>query len=283
MADKPNNPRDNRNKRTRSEWKKPAGNAGKRPSGGRRNPTVGIDKQMKDPTAGMRLNKFIANSGVCSRREADIFIQSGNVTVNGKVITEMGYKVKLTDEVKFDGRRIVPEKKEYILLNKPAGFYVTGSIEQNNRTVMDLVAKATNSRIVPVGKLETQAKGLLLFTNDGTLEKKLARKGIRQIFEVKLNRAMTQEDLEKLREGINLQDGFVKPINVDYVENKSKSNLGIELTSTIPHIVQKLFKKLNYDITELDRVTYGGLTKKNLPRGQFRVLSKQEIINLGSY
>lgn len=240
-----------------------------------------VDKQVKNPEAGMRLNKYISNSGVCSRREADIYIASGNVQVNGEVITEMGYKVKLTDEVKFDGRRINPVKKEYILLNKPSGFYVTGSFERNNRTVMDLIARATKNPVVPVGKLETDAKGLLLFTNDGTLEKKLARKGINQIYHVELRKSFKPEDLETLREGIRLPEGFVKPKEVAFVENKSTHHIGIELHSTIPLVIQKLFNKLGYEITSIDRVTYGGLTKKNIPRGNYRHLTKQEIINLG--
>lgn len=240
-----------------------------------------VDKQMKNPEAGMRLNKYIANSGECSRRDADIYIASGNVQVNGEVITQMGYKVKLTDEVKFDGRRINPEPKEYILLNKPSGYYVTGSLEQNSRTVMDLVARATKNVVTPVGSFETSSKGLLLFTNDGTLEKKLAKKGIRQIFHVELRRKFAVEELNILREGIRLQEGLIKPVEVDFVVGKSHHHVGIELTSTLPQIVQKLFAKLNHQIINLDRVVYGGLTKKNLPRGHYRYLSKQEIINLG--
>lgn len=240
-----------------------------------------VDKQVKNPEAGMRLNKYIANSGICSRRDADIYIAAGSVSVNNEVITQMGYKVKLTDEVKFDGRRINPEEKEYLVLNKPSGFYVTGSIERNNRTVMDLVAKATKGKVTPVGKLGTRVKGLLLFTNDGTLKKKLARKGIRQIYEVELNKSVKQADLEELREGIRLREGLIQPKEVEYVEKKSKRHLGIELVSNTPQVIQKLFSKLDYEVVNLDRVVYGGLTKKNLPRGRYRHLKKQEIINLG--
>lgn len=243
--------------------------------------TARVDKQVKDPDAPMRLNKYIANSGMCSRRDADIYIASGNVKVNGEVITEMGFKVKITDEVKFDGRRINPDKKEYVLLNKPAGFYVTGSLEKNNRTVMDLVANASKGRLTPVGKLETSAKGLLFFTNDGTLKKKLARTEIRQIFHVELNKNFKQEHLDELREGIGLEDGFTKPTEVNYVTNRPKREVGIELTSIKPQIVQRLFKKLGYEIKTLDRVVYGGLTKKDLSRGRYRHLTKQEVINLG--
>ncbi len=240
-----------------------------------------VDKQVKDPQAGMRLNKYISNSGICSRRDADIYISSGNVTVNGKVVTEMGYKVQLTDEVKFDGRRINPEKKVYVLLNKPSGFYVTGSLERNNRTVMDLVASASKSRLSPVGKLGTSAKGLLLLSNDGTLLKKLSHSPIHQIFHIELNKVLKVEDLETLRAGISLKDRLVKPKAAEYVENKSNRHIGIEISSGISEVVPKLITKLGYEIVNLDRVSYGGLTKLNLPRGQYRHLTKQEVINLG--
>ncbi|MDQ7917918.1 pseudouridine synthase [Mesonia sp. MT50] len=244
---------------------------------------VKVDQQIKDPEAGMRLNKYIANAGVCSRRDADIYISSGNVRVNGDVITEMGYKVKLTDEVKFDGRKITPDQKEYVLLNKPSGFYVTGSLERNNRTVMDLVANASKSKLSPIGKLDTSTMGLLLFTNDGTLSKNLAnpKQGIRQLYHVELNKNLDQIDLEKIREGVTLEDGKVNVDDISYVDNQPKRQVGIELKSTRQHLVQRLFKKLGYEIVRLDRVVYGGLTKKDLPRGNYRHLSKQEVINLG--
>lgn len=232
----------------------------------------------------MRLNKFVANSGVCSRRDADIYISAGNVTVNGKVVTEMGYKVKVTDEVKFDGRRILPEKPEYVLLNKPKGFFVTGSLENKNRTVMDLIANASKSKLDPVGKLDTQATGLILFTNDGALAKKLSnpKSGIRQIYHVELDKDLAYDDLQKIRGGVTLEDGLVKVTEVSYVENKPKKEVGLELRSTKPHIVQRIFKSLNYEVVKLDRVVYGGLTKKDLGRGHWRVLNKQEIINLSN-
>ena len=243
-----------------------------------------VKKKKAEKTDGIRLNKYVANSGICSRRDADIYIAAGNVTVNGKVITEMGHKVKLNDEVKFDGRRINPEKPEYILLNKPKGFYVTGSLEKKNRTVMDLVANASKSKLDPVGKLDTQATGLLLFTNDGTMAKKLAnpKNGIRQIYHLELDKELAYDDLQKIKEGVNLEDGAVKVTDISYVENKPKREVGLEIRSTKNHIVQRIFKSLDYEIVKLDRVTFGGLTKKDLPRGHWRVLSKQEIINLGN-
>ena len=236
----------------------------------------------KDKKEGIRLNKYVANSGMCSRRDADIYISAGNVTVNGKVITEMGYKVQLSDEVKFDGRRINPEKPVYVLLNKPKGFFVTGSIENKNRTVMDLIANASKSKLDPVGKLETQGTGLLLFTNDGTLAKQLAnpKNGIRQIYHIELDQDLSLEDLHKIREGVKLGDGIVKVTEVSYIDNKPKNEVGLEIKSTKNQIVQRLFKSLGYEIQKLDRVVYGGLTKKDLPRGNWRVLTKQEIINL---
>lgn len=245
---------------------------------------IAVDKQVKDPEAGMRLNKYISNAGICSRRDADIYIQAGNVRVNGEVVTEMGHKVKLTDEVKFDGRRISPEKKEYVLLNKPTGFYVTGSLERNNRTVMDLIANASKSKLDPVGKLDTSTTGLLLFTNDGTMSKNLGstKKRIRQIYHVELNKSLEQEDLESIRDGkITLEDGKVTVDDISYVENRPKREIGIELQSTRQHILQRTFKKLGYEVVKLDRVVYGGLTKKDLPRGRFRHLTQQEVINLG--
>lgn len=275
MPKKPYAPKNNKpEQRNHSGTKK----SGRAPQNKHR---VAIDKQVKDPQSGMRLNKFIANAGVCSRREADIYIASGNVTVNGQVITEMGYQVKLTDDVRFDGRRISPEKKVYVLLNKPSGFYVTGNFEKNNRTVMDLVAGASTSRIAPVGSFETNSKGLLLLTNDGTLQKSLTRKPVRQIFEVELSKPLKKADLEEMREGIRLKEGLVKPKTIDYVEHKPKNFIGIELIAAIPQVVQKIFTKKDYEIINLDRVVYGGLTKASLPRGQYRHLNKQEIINLG--
>ncbi|MCF4100810.1 pseudouridine synthase [Gillisia sp. M10.2A] len=231
---------------------------------------------------GIRLNKYIANSGACSRRDADIFIQAGNVTVNGTPITEMGYRVKLSDEVKFDGRRITPEKPEYILLNKPRGFFTTGSLDKGNKTVMDLVANATKSKIVPVGKLDRQATGLLLFTNDGALEKQLGKpkNGIRQIFHVELNKPLSFDDLKKINDGITLEDGKVKVQDVSFIDNRPKNEIGLEINSVKPHVVQRLFKSMGFEVEKLDRVVFGGLTKKDLPRGNWRPLTKQEIINI---
>ncbi len=243
-----------------------------------------VQKSTKDNKEGIRLNKYVANAGICSRRDADIYISAGNVTVNGEVITEMGHRVKLTDEVKFDGRRINPEKPEYVLLNKPKGFYVTGSMEKKNRTVMDLIANASKAKLDPVGKLDTQATGLMFFTNDGAMAKKLAnpKNGIRQIYHVELDRDLSFDDLQKIKEGVALEDGKVNVTEISYIENKPKREVGIELRSTRNHVVQRIFKSLNYEVVKLDRVVFGGLTKKDLPRGHWRVLSKQEVINMNN-
>lgn len=231
---------------------------------------------------GIRLNKYISNSGACSRRDADIYIGAGNVTVNDKIVTEMGYRVKPNEEVKFDGRRVIPEMPEYILLNKPKGFFTTGSLEKGSRTVMDLIANATKAKVVPVGKLDRQATGLLLFTNDGTLEKQLGKpkNGIRQIYHLELNKPISFEELKRIEEGVTLEDGKVKVQDVSYIDNRPKNELGIETNSIKPHVIQRLFKSLGFEVEKLDRVTFGGLTKKDLPRGNYRTLTKQEIINI---
>lgn len=229
----------------------------------------------------IRLNKYVANSGVCSRREADLYIQTGSVWVNGKPVTEMGYKVKLTDEVKFDGRIITPEKKEYVLLNKPKGFITTTNPEKT-KTVMDLVANASRSFLKPVGRLERNTTGLLLFTNDVDLEKKLThhKTGVRKIFHVELDRNLKSDDLEKIEKGIKLEEGFIKVDEISYIEGASKNEIGIQLMSSKNGIVTKLLEHLSYNVLKLDRVIFAGLTKKDLPRGHWRKLTKQEVINL---
>jgi 23S rRNA pseudouridine2605 synthase len=229
----------------------------------------------------IRLNRYVANSGVCSRRDADLYIKTGSVWVNGKPITEMGYKVKLTDEVKFDGRLITPHKKEYVLLNKPKGF-VTSTSPEKTKTVMDLVANASKSVLKPVGRLERNTTGLLLFTNDVDLEKKLThhKSGVRKIFHVELERNLKFEDLQKIEKGIKLEEGFINVDEISYIEGTSKNEIGIELQSAKNGIIHKLFEHLNYSVVKLDRVIFAGLTKKDLPRGHWRILTEQEVINL---
>ena len=230
----------------------------------------------------IRLNKYIANSGICSRRDADIYIASGNVTVNGEVVTEMGYRVALNDIVKFDGRAINPEKKAYILLNKPKGFSTTIHDEKGRKNVMDLVAKASKARIVPVGKLDRSTTGLLLFTNDGDLSKKLTNSGrpIRKIYHVTLDKSFHIKDLHAVKEGLKLDDGILNVEEISMIEGGNKNEVGIKTLSGKNRIVRRIFEHLDYEVIKLDRVVFAGLTKKDLPRGTWRHLTKQEVINL---
>ena len=262
--------------KSREYTKKPF-SKGRAPSGDKKTKPVPSNPDL------IRLNRYVANAGVCSRREADIYIEAGNVTVNGKTITEMGHKVKLTDIVKFDGRLLNPQKKEYVLLNKPKNFITTTSDERGRRTVMELISKASKSRLVPVGRLDKNTTGLLLFTNDGDLAKKLThpRHGIRKIYHVELNKNLTMEDLKKIQAGITLDDGPIKVDEVSYINNSPKREVGIEIHSGRNRIVRRIFEHLGYDVKKLDRVIFAGLTKKDLPRGHWRHLTKQEVINLG--
>lgn len=230
----------------------------------------------------VRLNKYISNSGVCSRREADMHISIGSVTVNGKVVTEMGYKVKLTDEVRFDGRIINPEKPTYILLNKPKGFLVTTKDEKGRKTVMDLVATATTARIVPVGRLERQTTGLLLFTNDGQLARKLTdpHQKVRKIYHVELDRTVSQADFNKIKDGINIRGEKYEVDEISWIQGASKREVGIKVSSGSNGLVKTIFEHLSYTVARLDRVVFAGLTKKDLPRSHWRHLTSQEVINL---
>ncbi|NJB71840.1 23S rRNA pseudouridine2605 synthase [Saonia flava] len=235
-----------------------------------------------DPNS-IRLNKYVANSGVCSRRDADIYISAGNVTVNGKPVTEMGYKVKLSDVVKFDGRLLNPEKKVYILLNKPKDFATTEKDGRGRRTAAQLVLGASKSKLTPIGKLEKATTGLIIFTNDGEMLTRLARpkNGLRKIYHVELNKDLRSEDLKKIREGITVEESLVRVADISYVENSPKREVGIELFSSRNNIVRRIFEHLEYDVVKLDRVVYAGLTKKDLPRGHWRHLTAQEVVNLG--
>ncbi|GIJ94558.1 hypothetical protein CAPN002_17760 [Capnocytophaga stomatis] len=230
----------------------------------------------------IRLNKFIADAGICSRRNADIYISSGNVEVNGEVMTTLGYRVKPTDIVKFDGKVITSEKKEYILLNKPKGFITTTNDEKGRKTVMDLVANATTARILPVGRLDRPTTGLLLLTNDGELAKKLTHPthGVRKIYHVVLDRKLDYKDFIKIEEGIELEDGFIQVDEISYVNDKPKNEIGVKIHSGRNRIVRRIFEHLGYNVEKLDRVVFAGLTKKDLPRGHWRRLTQQEIINL---
>jgi 23S rRNA pseudouridine2605 synthase len=229
----------------------------------------------------IRLNKYIANSGICSRREADVNIATGLVTVNGKVVTEMGYKVKLEDDVRFDGARINPEKKAYVLLNKPKGFATTIS-ESKGKTVMDLVANATSSRIKPIGRLGRQATGLLLFTNDETVVKKFtnSKNGIARLFHIELDKNLKFEDFKSIQEGIKIEGEHIYIEEISYIEGVSKKEIGLKLKQTGNNAIRTIFEHLKYEIVRLDCVAIGHLTKKDIPRGHWKHLTQQEINTL---
>ena len=231
----------------------------------------------------IRLNKYLSNSGVCSRREADVLITAGSVTVNGKPVTEMGHKVKRTDEVRFDGQLLNPAKKEYILLNKPKDFTTAARNEHGNRTAIGLISKATKEELKPVGKMEKNTTGLLLFTNDGELTKRLnsPKNGLRKIFHIELNKPLRSADLKKIQDGVVVDHKVVKVQDISFITDAPKTQIGLEIYSSRSKIVTRIFQTLDYEIVKLDRVVYAGLTKKDLPRGHWRYLTNQEVINLG--
>ncbi len=236
----------------------------------------------KNTDTGFRLNKFISNSGICSRREADTYIEHGSVTVNGKLVTDMGYKVQPGDEVRFDGTLIAMEQKRYILLNKPKNYITTMDDDRGRKTVMDLIGNATKERIYPVGRLDRNTTGLLLFTNDGEMAKKLThpKHNVRKLYHASLDRKLTLADLDKLRGDVIIEGKKVFIDAVSYVEGEKKTEVGIEIHSGRNRIVRKIFEHFGYNVTKLDRVIFAGLTKKNLPRGRYRELTQQEINNL---
>ena len=263
----------NRNEGYRKPYKKPYGNYQSN------TPSV---EYAPTPATEIRLNKYIADAGICSRRNADMYISAGNVTVNGEVMTTLGYRVKPTDEVRFDGKLLSSEKKEYILLNKPKGFITTTNDEKGRKTVMDLVANATNARILPVGRLDRATTGLLLLTNDGELTKKLTHPthGVRKIYHVILDRKLEYKDFIAIEQGLELEDGFIQVDEISYVDQKPKNEIGIKIHSGRNRIVRRIFEHLGYQVDKLDRVVFAGLTKKDLPRGHWRRLTQQEVINL---
>ena len=227
----------------------------------------------------IRLNKYVANAGICSRRQADEYIKTGVVEVNGTVITEMGFKVKPEDDVRFDGQRISPEKKVYVLLNKPKGFITTTSDERDRKTVMDLVAGASKSRLFPVGRLDRQTTGVLLFTNDGHLAKKLTHPShnIKKIYHVVLDRNLHGDDMGKIRDGIRMEEGIAKVDKISFIEGKAHNEVGVEIHIGWNRVVRRIFEKLGYKIENLDRVQFAGLTKKNVKRGDWRTLDDKEV------
>lgn len=258
------------------------GNSPQRKNTFRKNFKKPLSTLKKVDVGGIRLNKFISNSGICSRREADTYIEHGSVTVNGKLVTEMGYKVQPNDDVRFDGTSISPEKKKYVLLNKPKNYITTMDDERGRKTVMELVSNAAKERIYPVGRLDRMTTGLLLFTNDGELAKKLThpKHDVKKLYHASLDKKLDLKDLQKLRGEVIIEGKKVFIDAVSYVEGQSKTEVGIEIHSGRNRIVRKIFEHVGYKVVKLDRVLFAGLTKKNLPRGRWRELTKQELANL---
>ena len=234
----------------------------------------------------VRLNKFIANSGMCSRREADNFIQAGVVTVNGEVVTELGTKVRMTDDVRFNGERLKGEQKVYIVMNKPKGYVTTTSDPHAEKTVMDLL-KGCKSRVFSVGRLDKNTTGVLMFTNDGEMAEKLTHPSYnkKKIYQVTLNTDLTQEDYDKILAGVMLTDGEIAADELEYIDDSDHRKLGIEIHSGKNRIVRRIFESLGYEVKSLDRVYFAGLTKKGLKKGHWRYLTDAEvnILKIGSY
>ena len=277
------------------------GGYGNKRGGGFRQHTPGYDPNAKysmkkrieykeeniDPTEPLRLNKFLANAGVCSRREADEFIQAGLVTVNGQVVTELGTKIIRTDEVKFHDAVVSLEKKVYVLLNKPKDYVTTSDDPQQRKTVMDLVKDVCPERIYPVGRLDRNTTGVLLLTNDGDLASKLTHPKFlkKKVYHVHLDKNLTAHDMQQISEGITLEDGEIKADAVAYADERDKSQVGIEIHSGKNRIVRRIFESLGYRVTKLDRVQFAGLTKKNLRRGDWRFLTEKEVdmLRMGAF
>jgi 23S rRNA pseudouridine2605 synthase len=231
----------------------------------------------------LRLNQFISRAGVCSRREADALIAEGLIKVNGKVVKELGIRVKHDDRVEYNGKTLQGERMVYVLLNKPKGYITTTEDDKDRRTVMELVASACEERIYPVGRLDRSTIGLLLFTNDGDLAKKLTHpaSNVRKIYHVYLNKPMALEDLETIAQGVTLEDGLIKPDRINYVVEAEKGDeIGIQIHSGKNRIVRRIFEHMGYTVEKLDRTLFAGLTKKDLPRGKWRFLNDKEVAML---
>ncbi len=241
------------------------------------------DAPLKPDDGLIRLNRYISNAGICSRRKADELIAAGVISVNGEVVSELGHKVDpAKDDIRYNGELLKREKKVYVLLNKPKDYITTTDDPQERRTVMSLVDKASRERIYPVGRLDRNTTGLLLMTNDGDLADKLShpKNGITKIYHVELSKSLSQGDLNKIEYGLELEDGLIKPDSISYVAGASKKEIGIQIHSGKNRIVRRIFEHLGYDVVKLDRVVYGNLTKKDLPRGRWRYLEEHELIQI---
>lgn len=248
-------------------------------------PSVNTAKKSSDrssakmPSDGIRINRYLANAGVCSRREADKFVEAGVVSINGKVVTELGSKVKYGDVVRFNDQALVPEKKTYILLNKPKDYVTTLDDPHAEKIVIDLIKNGCKERVYPVGRLDKATTGLLLLTNDGELAEFLAhpRNNKKKIYQATLDKPAHKDDLEKLFIGVQLDDGPIKADQISYVDAQDKTVIGIEIHSGRNRIVRRMFEHVGYKVKKLDRVYFAGLTKKNLPRGKYRFLTEKEV------
>ncbi|WP_407426345.1 pseudouridine synthase, partial [Arcticibacter sp.] len=249
-------------------------------------PNLRLRKKTTAPSANsdlIRLNRYIANAGICSRRKADELIEAGVISVNGESITELGHKVNpMKDVIRYNGETLKREKMTYVLLNKPKDYITTTEDPQERRTVMQLVEKASKERIYPIGRLDRNTTGLLLMTNDGDLADKLShpRNNITKIYQVELNKSLSQGDLNKIAFGLELEDGLIKVDEISYVAGGSKKEVGVQIHSGKNRIVRRIFEHLGYEVVKLDRVVYANLTKKDLPRGRWRYLEEKEIIQL---
>lgn len=233
----------------------------------------------------LRLNKYISNTGACSRREADKRIEDGRITVNDKIVTEVGTKVNLTDDVCMDGKKLNPEAKVYLVLNKPKDFVTTLDDPMGRKTVLDLIKNACPERVYPVGRLDRMTTGILLFTNDGDLTKRLTHPSYekKKIYHVFLDREITQEELDQIKNGIELEDGEIAADAISFADSEDKTQVGIEIHSGRNRIVRRIFEHFGYEVEKLDRVFFAGITKKNIPRGKWRFLSEKEVNMLKIY
>ncbi|MEN8203076.1 MAG: pseudouridine synthase, partial [Bacteroidota bacterium] len=260
---------------------KPGGSGPGKPSGKPPTQSAGKGTTKKDDDL-VRLNKFIAASGICSRREADVLISTGVISVNGKTITELGTKVKYTDDVRYSGEKLRNERKVYLLLNKPKDYVTTTDDPKERKTVMLLIQNAGKERIYPVGRLDRNTTGVLLFTNDGDLAKKLTHPSYnkKKIYHVFLDKAFTVGDMKLMANGLTLEDGFIQADAISYASQENKREIGLEIHSGQNRIVRRMFESLGYRVNKLDRVYFAGLTKKDLPRGKWRFLTEKEIRRL---
>jgi len=254
-------------------------NPEKKYSSGKKNSAAKGGKSLSTKTEEVRLNKYLAHAGISSRREADKLIEAGLVTINGKVVSAVGTKVQAGDDVRYNGERLGNERKVYLLLNKPKDYVTTMEDPHAKKTVMDLVGKACRERIYPVGRLDRNTTGVLLFTNDGELTRKLTHPSFnkKKIYHVFLDKSLQQADFNKISEGVELEDGFIQVDALAYANRDNKKEVGLEIHSGKNRVVRRIFEHLGYKVTKLDRVYFAGLTKKNLPRGKWRFLTDQEI------